>query len=253
MSNLLGKISKDSNIVVLTGAGVSRESGIRTFRDCKDGLWEEYKIDDVATPEGWGKDKETVLKFYESRKAELKTVSPNSAHFDIAELEKFANVTVITQNVDDLHERGGSTKIIHMHGALNQAVEDFYFPNAEASPGYMQPFNHPEPITVDSVSENGIPLRPNVVWFGENIYGYESAIAAIKKADLLIIVGTSMQVYPVNSLHRSLPDDALIIQIDPDSECILASREPNQTVFVNRTATDGMRIILNKLKEYMES
>ena len=186
-------------IVVLTGAGVSAESGISTFRD-SDGLWENFRVEDVASIEGWYRDPAVVMDFYNQRRAQLSEVRPNAAHLAIADLEKEYDVTVVTQNVDNLHERAGSTKIIHLHGELTKV-------RPENCCNEMDGFSEEtvfdigtEPVHIGDLAPNGAQLRPHIVWFGEAVPKIEQAIDAVEAADILLIVGTSIQVYPAAGL-----------------------------------------------------
>ena len=201
-------------IAVLTGAGVSAESGISTFRD-SGGLWENYKVEDVASIDGWYRNPGLVLDFYNIRRKELESAKPNAAHLAIAGLEKDYNVTVITQNVDNLHERAGSTRIIHLHGELTKV-------RPENRCNYRDGFSEAEvfdigygEIHLGDLAPNGAQLRPHIVWFGESVPKIEAAIEAVEAADILLIVGTSLQVYPAAGLYRYAGPDTPIYIIDP--------------------------------------
>lgn len=222
-------------IVVLTGAGVSAESGISTFRD-SDGLWENFKVEDVASIEGWYRNPAVVLDFYNQRRAQLSDVRPNAAHLAIADLEKEYDVTVVTQNVDNLHERAGSTKIIHLHGELTKV-------RPENCCNEMDGFSEEtvfdigtEPVQLGDLAPNGAQLRPHIVWFGEAVPKIEAAIDAVEAADILLIVGTSLQVYPAAGLYRYAGPDAPIYIIDPKDVPV---RDPRVT-HVKDVATRGM-------------
>lgn len=193
-------------LVVLTGAGVSQESGIKTFRD-SDGLWENYPVEEVASIEGWHKNKELMLRFYNERRAQLATVEPNKAHRIIAELERDFDVTVVTQNVDNLHERAGSTKIIHLHGELTKVrgVDD---DETTYDIGY-------EPIHLGDKSPSGAQLRPHIVWFGEAVPKLEEGARAVSECDILLVVGTSLAVYPAAGLVNYITRGRPIYLIDP--------------------------------------
>ena len=191
---------KKKKIVVLTGAGVSAESGISTFRD-SNGLWENYKVEDVASIEGWYRNPSLVLDFYNERRAPLFTVKPNAAHMAIASLENEYDVTVVTQNVDNLHERAGSTRIIHLHGELTKV-------RPENCCNDMDGFSEEtvfdigaDAIHIGDKAPNGAQLRPHIVWFGEAVPKINAAIDAVEAADIMLIVGTSLQVYPAASLY----------------------------------------------------
>ena len=224
-------------IVVLTGAGVSAESGIKTFRDA-DGLWEGHDVMQVASPQGWKANPELVLDFYNQRRAQLDEVSPNTAHTALAELESKYNVTIITQNVDDLHERGGSTNIIHLHGELRKMRSTF-------NPGLI--YDYKDPIKIGDKCEKGSQLRPHIVWFGEAVPMLEIAAATTMSADILIIIGTSMQVYPAAGLIGFVEPHTPKYFIDP-RPAIHASDYPNLTIFAEK-ATTGVRRVVDILME----
>ena len=193
-------------IVVLSGAGISAESGIATFRD-SNGLWENHRVEDVASPEGFRRDPELVLNFYNLRRAQLLTVTPNRGHELIAGLEDRYDVTVVTQNIDDLHERAGSTNIIHLHGELLKA-------RAVGTEGPAIDWR--EDLVLGDTDERGRQLRPHIVWFGEAVPMIEVAADAVSRAHLILIVGTSMQVYPAAGLVGYAPPSAPVIYIDPN-------------------------------------
>jgi NAD-dependent deacetylase len=192
-------------IVVLTGAGISAESGIKTFRDA-DGLWEGHDVMEVASPEGFANNPELVLDFYNQRRKQLLTVKPNKAHFNLAKLEEHFEVTIVTQNVDDLHERAGSTNILHLHGELlkvKSTVDDNLV------------LDWKEDLVLGDVCPEGNQLRPHIVWFGEMVPMLEKAVEIVAKADILVIIGTSMQVYPAASLVNYIKPNTPIYFIDP--------------------------------------
>ena len=199
-------VTMKQNIVVLSGAGVSAESGLKTFRD-SDGLWEEYSIMEVATPEAWARNPELVLKFYNERRAQMRSTKPNAAHIALAKLEDYFNVTVVTQNVDDLHERGGSTKVLHLHGKLNQSRSDKH-------PRFVYEIEGNE-INMGDTCERGSQLRPNIVWFGEEVPMISPAIELIAKANIIIVVGTSLNVYPAAGLLYHASYESRKYLIDP--------------------------------------
>ena len=222
-------------LVVLTGAGVSAESGISTFRD-SNGLWENYKVEDVASIEGWYRNPATVLDFYNARRTQLQTVSPNDAHRAIAELENDYDVTVVTQNVDNLHERAGSTRIIHLHGELTKV-------RPENCCNEMDGFSEAtvfdigsDEIHIGDTAPNGAQLRPHIVWFGEAVPKIEAAIDAVEAADILLIVGTSLQVYPAAGLYRYARHDIPIYIIDPGDISVRDAR----VTHIKDVATKGM-------------
>ncbi|MCK0147008.1 NAD-dependent deacylase [Arenibacter sp. F26102] len=207
-------------IIVLTGAGVSADSGINTFRDA-DGLWEGHDVMEVATPQGFQKNPELVLNFYNERRRQLFNVSPNEAHKALARLEEHFDVSIITQNVDDLHERAGSSKVIHLHGELLKA-------RCSHNPNKI--IDWKTDIKIGDLSEDGKQLRPHIVWFGEEVPLLEKAANIAQTANILIIIGTSMQVYPAASLIHYVPRNTPIFFIDP---------KPN----INQTDFNGLTII----------
>ena len=192
-------------ITVLTGAGVSAESGINTFRDAG-GLWEGHDVMEVASPQGFIKNPELVLNFYNERRRQLSTVSPNRAHAALVELEEHFEVTIITQNVDDLHERAGSSNVIHLHGELLK-VRSTRYENLV--------LNWKEDLNLGDLCEKGYQLRPHIVWFGEEVPLLEKAVLITQTTDILLIIGTSMQVYPAAGLVNYVKDGTPIYFIDP--------------------------------------
>ncbi len=194
-------------VVVLTGAGISQESGISTFRDAN-GLWENHRIEDVASPEGWRKNKELVLHFYNLRRAQACQVQPNTAHYALSELEKDFEVVIITQNVDNLHERAGSTKVLHLHGELSK-VRSTLDPNLIYDVGN-------EPIHVGDKCEKGSQLRPHIVWFGEPVPNIYAATDIAEQADFFFVIGTSLVVYPAAGLIDEVPPKSPKFIIDPN-------------------------------------
>lgn len=195
-------------LVVLTGAGISAESGIKTFRD-SNGLWENHRVEDVASPEGFARDPQLVLDFYNLRRRQLKEVEPNDAHKILADLERDFDVNIITQNVDDLHERAGSTKVLHLHGELLKA-------RPVNSDGNSIPWE--DDLNLGDLDENGIQLRPHIVWFGEMVPAMEEATIITSTADIFVVIGTSMQVYPAAELIHYVPEGCEVFVIDPNLE-----------------------------------
>lgn len=193
------------NVVVLTGAGISAESGIRTFRD-SNGLWEEHDVMDVASPQGWTKNPELVLRFYNERRAQAGKCLPNEGHLALKKLEAFHDVMIITQNVDDLHEKAGSSRILHLHGELNKM-------RSSADPSMVMDISGD--IHLGELCEKGSQLRPHIVWFGEDVPLFPVAVQLCSIADILIIAGTSMVVYPANTLVEYVPDHCKIYLVDP--------------------------------------
>lgn len=196
--------STRKHIVVLTGAGISAESGLKTFRD-SDGLWNGYRIEDVATPEAFAANPALVLDFYNMRRRDAAAAQPNEAHLNVAALENTYRVSVITQNVDDLHERAGSTQILHLHGQLNQM-------RSVARPDRIYPIKGD--IHIGDRDPFGDPLRPHIVWFGEAVPAMEEAATLAEQADALVIIGTSLQVYPAAGLAHYVPAGTPIIVVD---------------------------------------
>jgi NAD-dependent deacetylase len=217
------------HIVVLTGAGMSAESGVKTFRD-HDGLWEGHDVMKVASPEGFKQNPELVLEFYNQRRRQLKEVQPNQAHKDIAALEEDYKVTIITQNVDNLHERAGSSDVVHLHGELTKV----------RSTGNSKDIKvWTEDIKLGDTCDKGYQLRPHIVWFGEDVPMMDIAIKICYAADILLIIGTSMQVYPAASLMHYVQPDTSIYYIDPKPATI---RNSNINV-IAKTATEGMKYL----------
>lgn len=227
-------------IVVFSGAGMSAESGINTFRD-SDGLWENYKIEDVATPEAWLRNPEIVQDFYNQRRKNILDAQPNSAHQIIADLEKSFEVQVITQNIDDLHERAGSQQVLHLHGNIRLAKSSK--PNAQYSTDFYHIYGWQLDLEKDRCPE-GYPLRPHVVWFGEAVPAYEEAVEMIQHADIFIVIGSTLSVYPVAGLIHEISKHCEAYYIDPQANY---SRVPEQFQCLKMTATAGMQQLFNKL------
>ena len=231
-------------IVVLTGAGVSAESGVSTFRD-SDGLWENHRVEDVATLEGWYRDRKMVLDFYNERRAQLPQVKPNAAHIAIASLEEDYDVQVITQNVDNLHERAGSTRIIHLHGELTKArPENCYNEMDGFSEDSVLDIGY-ESIHLGDLAPNGSQLRPHIVWFGEAVPNIGKAIDAVEQADILLIVGTSLQVYPAAGLYAYAKASAPIYIIDPKDVPVRDTR----LMHIRDVATRGMQTFIETISK----
>ncbi len=225
------------NIVVLTGAGMSAESGINTFRD-SDGLWENHNIMDVATPEGWAKNPALVLDFYNKRRAQLKEVFPNKGHEILSELQSQFTINIITQNVDNLHERAGSKNILHLHGELTKV-------RSIKNEKHILEWN--DDLNLGDLDSNANQLRPHIVWFGEAVTAIEEATSIVEKADVLIIIGTSMQVYPAAGLlhyvHQSVP----VFYIDPKPATLQDINNPLEVIPMS--AVNGMSYLAEKLKK----
>ncbi len=228
-------------IIVLTGAGVSAESGIRTFRD-SNGLWENHDIQEVASPEGWRKNRALVLDFYNQRRKQARECEPNEAHFILARLEKNFDVQIITQNVDDLHERAGSSKVLHLHGELSKA-------QSTLDPKLIYTLDHWE-IKEGDQCEKGSQLRPFIVWFGESVPMMIPAINLAKQADIFLVVGTSLQVYPAAGLIDYVPREAKKYLIDPKIPDTTLKKE---VILIEEKATVGMKILEEILLNSMKS
>ena len=222
-------------LVVLSGAGISAESGIKTFRD-SGGLWEGHDVMEVASPEGWRRNQDLVQEFYNLRRKQARECLPNSAHQLLVEMESHFEVLIITQNVDDLHERAGSSKVLHLHGELNKA-------QSSLDPNLVYDLDHWE-IRKGDKCEKGSQLRPNVVWFGEQVPKMLEAIKWAEKADIFLVIGTSLQVYPAAGLVDYAPTTAPIYLIDPNSEF---SRLPARITHLKKSATEGMKILKDLL------
>lgn len=222
-------------IVVLTGAGISAESGINTFRDAN-GLWEGHDIMEVASPIGWRNDQDLVLDFYNKRRRQLQTVVPNKAHFDLVTLEQLYDVTIITQNVDDLHERAGSSSIIHLHGELLKVRSQF---------DEQLVLDWKEDLNTGDLCEHNSQLRPHIVWFGEDVPMMDKAIAITEQADFIMIIGTSMQVYPAAGLVQYAPNNTPIYFIDPKPSI---SANERLTVFSEKATTGVQKVVTELMK-----
>lgn len=216
------------HIVVLTGAGISAESGLKTFRDA-DGLWEGHDVMEVATPEGFAKNPALVLEFYNQRRKQLLQVAPNAAHGALVALEEKYKVSIITQNVDDLHERAGSTNVLHLHGELLKARSTIF--DDEIIPWKTD-------ILLGDVCDKGHQIRPHIVWFGEAVPLLDTAIKITQNADILIIIGTSMQVYPAASLIDFIKANTPIFFIDPKPS--ISAKNRKQLTILSSSATDGL-------------
>ena len=199
-------VTPQKKIVVFSGAGMSAESGLKTFRD-SNGLWEEYRIEDVATPEAWQKNKPLVLKFYNERLKQVVDTKPNKGHLILTELQKHFDVQIITQNVDDLHERAGSKKVLHLHGEIRKM-------RSSVDEELVYPIKKHE-IKLGELCEKGSQLRPHIVWFGEMVPEMENAISMIAQADIVITVGTSLLVYPAAGLINYAAPNAVKYLVDP--------------------------------------
>ena len=223
-------------LVVLTGAGMSAESGISTFRD-SGGLWEQYRIEEVATPQAWEQNPELVLEFYNQRRKQLFEVEPNAGHLALAELEEKYEVRIITQNVDNLHERAGSSWVLHLHGELMKM----------RSTGPMEDVCDVKPEKIEyfmgDLCPKGYPLRPHIVWFGEDVPNYSYAAEIVHSADILIIIGTSMQVYPAAGLINHVKPGTTIYLIDPNE----IQHLPDSVTVIQKGASEGLKELMKSL------
>lgn len=225
-----------AKIVVFTGAGVSADSGISTFRD-SDGLWANYRIEDVCTPEALVRNRAQVIEFYNIRRRELFGVEPNDAHRAIASLEQYFDVEVVTQNVDNLHERAGSTRVTHLHGELMKL-------RSERNPELIVPIKGWEQM-LDERAEDGALLRPHIVFFGESVPMFDQATRIASQADVMVVVGTSLAVYPAASLVRYVRSDIPIYVVDPGNPDVAMIRNP--LTHIKARAAEGMPILAEKL------
>lgn len=222
-------------LVVFTGAGISKESGIDTFRDAVDGLWYNFNVEEVAHIDGWRKDKQKVLDFYNMRRRQLNEVEPNAAHYGLVELEKEYDVTVVTQNVDDLHERAGSSKVIHLHGELTKAC---------SSNNKALTVSYDKDIAIGDKHPDGSQLRPFIVWFGESVPNMDLAYNIAYSADVLVVIGTSLNVYPAADIIYATKEDTPIIVINPD---------PNTTDCLNTVIREPATVGVAKLNDVLKT
>ena len=229
-NNLNGQYNMKKKIVVLTGAGMSAESGIATFRDT-DGLWENHRVEDVATPEGFRINPELVLEFYNQRRKELLGTKPNNGHLGLAELEKEYDVTIVTQNVDNLHEQAGSSDVVHLHGELMKSRS-----SRDPSIIYEMDKDNVE-IKIGDMCELGSQLRPDIVWFGEAVPMIETAAKVVQKADIVVIIGTSLNVYPAAGLVDFAKTGTPIYLIDPKD--VRGSRR--NIIHIQKGASEGVK------------
>lgn len=220
--------------VVLTGAGISAESGLPTFR-AEDGLWAGHKIEEVCTPDALRRNPQKVLDFYNMRRRNAAEAQPNAAHLALVKLEQAYEVKIITQNVDDLHERAGSSYVLHLHGELNKARSSF-------DPDYIVPCHRDQLIT--DRDPHGYPMRPHIVFFGENVPLLETAIELVAQADIVLVIGTSLQVYPANGLVHEAKSSAKIYLIDPHPNTDFIQRP---VTVIAKNATEGVSEVVNQL------
>ena len=231
----MATLGRKPRLVVLSGAGVSAESGIKTFRG-GDGLWENHRIEDVATPEAWQRDPKTVLRFYNERRQQIAAAHPNAAHIQLAQLEDTFDVTIFTQNIDDLHERAGSTSVFHVHGNImlsRSSIDDA-----------LRYENHGKDIALGDTCELGSQLRPHVVWFGEMIEHFEAAAQVVAKADIFLVIGTSLAVFPIALLvqHVNPLTHAYLVALDADTL-------PPNFNYVSLPATKAMPLLSAEWRE----
>lgn len=222
-------------LIVLTGAGMSAESGIKTFRD-SGGLWEEYDVNQVATPMAWAKDKNLVLRFYNERRRQLKECKPNAGHFGLAKLEHYFDVQIITQNIDNLHERAGSTKILHLHGELTKA-------RSTVDKSLVYDIRYKD-INPGDYCEKGSQLRPHIVWFGEEVPMMDEAVDLTSDADIFVVVGSSLNVYPAAGLINYAPQKASLWLIDPADVSVPLNRNVD---VIREKASVGVAALIGRL------
>ena len=224
-------------LVILSGAGMSQESGLKTFRDMG-GLWEQYDVTEVASPEAWERNPELVLRFYNERRKQLWEASPNAGHIGIAGLEKNFDVDIITQNVDDLHEQAGSTNVLHLHGELQKA-------RSTIDPDLIYTLNHWE-LKLGDKCEKGSQLRPHIVWFGEAVPALNDALPIVQRADILVVIGTSLVVYPAAGLVNYAKQEIPIFVIDPGRPQLYSSN----VTYIQEKAGRGVELLKSKLEKW---
>ena len=229
-------------LVIFSGAGMSAESGINTFRD-SNGLWENYRIEEVATPEAWQRNPELVQRFYNERRKTILAAAPNIAHQYIAQLEPYFDVQLITQNIDDLHERAGSSHVLHLHGNIRLAKSSG--PTAQFTQEFYPIDGWELNLQHDRCAE-GYALRPHVVWFGEAVPAYDDAIQILQNADIFIVIGSTLSVYPVAGLIHEISTHCEAFYIDPQADY---SRVPRQYQLIQKTASEGMKQLFEQLKQ----
>jgi NAD-dependent deacetylase len=225
-------------LVILTGAGMSAESGIRTFRD-SGGLWEEYDVTEVATPMAWAKNRDLVLRFYNERRRQLAGCTPNEGHLGLAALEKYYDVNVITQNIDDLHERAGSKKVLHLHGELTKA-------RSTKDPSLIYDIGYSD-IKSGDKCEKGSQLRPHIVWFGEAVPMMDEAVRITRTAEIFVVIGSSLNVYPAAGLIDYAPREASLWLIDPKDVFVPGTRNVK---VIKAGAVEGVRRLAERLKGF---
>lgn len=227
-------------LVVLSGAGMSQESGLKTFRDMG-GLWEQYDVTEVASPEAWANNRELVMQFYNQRRKQLFEVEPNAGHVGIAELENWFDIEIITQNVDDLHERAGSAKVLHLHGELRKV-------RSTIDPELVYTLDHWE-LKIGDHCEKGSQLRPHIVWFGEPVPVIYDAIPIVQQADILVVVGTSLVVYPAAGLINYAKSGIPVFVIDPNKPDFYIKN----VTYIEEKITTGIKVLKEKLLNLIEN
>ena len=223
-------------VVILTGAGMSAESGIKTFRDMG-GMWEQYDVTEVASPEGWASHPEVVMEFYNQRRKQLFESEPNKGHYGLAGMEKDYNVRIITQNVDDLHERAGSSDILHLHGELKKV-------RSTIDPTLVYELDHWE-LKIGDKCEKGSQLRPHIVWFGEAVPAIEQAKEIVKKSNIFVVIGTSLNVYPAAGLLWDIPEGIPVYLIDPGNMNI---PQGINVTHIKKIASEGVEELRRRLR-----
>jgi NAD-dependent deacetylase len=235
--DIKNKTMSKKRITVLTGAGISAESGIKTFRDAG-GLWEGHDVMEVASPQGWNKNRALVIDFYNQRRAQLLEVNPNAGHEALVELEEEYDVHIVTQNVDDLHERAGSSQIIHLHGELTKV---------RSLGNERLVYDWRKDLLEGDLCEEGHQLRPHIVWFGEEVPMLQKAAEVVSLSDIILVVGTSMQVYPAAGLVGLAPRVAPIIYVDPKPSLNYEMKMAENLITIPEVATTGLRKVVNEL------
>lgn len=235
-------MSNKKKMVVLTGAGISAESGIPTFRG-SNGLWEGHDVTQVASPQGWARDRALVLEFYNQRRRQMVQCQPNAGHEALVELEQYFDVQIITQNIDDLHERAGSSKIMHLHGEILYA-------RSTLDPTLLYLLDGGKDINIGDKCARGSQLRPHIVWFGEDVPLFPEAVKLSREADIFLVVGTSLVVYPANTLVTYASNSTPVYIIDPNKPDIV---KDYRFKFVEHPATTGIHHIMDDLKAFAEA
>ena len=225
------------NLVILSGAGMSQESGLKTFRDMG-GLWEQYDVTEVASPEAWEKNPELVMRFYNERRKQLFEAKPNAGHLGIAELEEWFDVRIVTQNVDDLHEMAGSTNVLHLHGELRKV-------RSTIDSDLVYTMEHWE-LKLGDCCELGSQLRPHIVWFGEAVPAMQAAIPIVQKADILVVIGTSLAVYPAAGLVNYTQPDIPVFVVDPNRPAV----HKKNVTYIQKKAGEGIKELKSKLEKF---